>query len=178
MVKVFGHDIVDPTSQQIDRKKIAERIFGNRVLEKKLNYVTHKYIGWLLFKRILWRFIVGSKVVVLDAPLLIESGLYRICHIVALVTIPDDIQLVRLMHRDALDQTQANNRINAQMPTKDKLKYATHVIDNSGPIEEVPKKVAEVMLDIRKKNSWVSRELLCLLLLLSVTFVFRYFFGA
>jgi dephospho-CoA kinase len=73
--------------------------------------------------------------VILDVPLLIESGMDTGLSDIIVVYIPEPVQIQRLMGRDALTQSQALARIRSQMPIEEKKKRATIVIDNSGSLE-------------------------------------------
>jgi dephospho-CoA kinase len=79
-----------------------------------------------------------SAMIILDIPLLYESGSQRVLPIeeVIVVYIPRHMQLLRLMGRDGLSQEEAEKRIHAQMSIEDKRKLADIVIDNSGTPNE------------------------------------------
>lgn len=66
-----------------------------------------------------------EQFVVLDIPLLYESGLDYLVGKVLVVTVPADIQLKRLMERNSLTEEEAMSRITSQMPLADKAKKLT-----------------------------------------------------
>jgi len=89
-----------------------------------------------LLKHLTWHYLKGTDIVVIDAPLLIESKLYIICNIVAVVDVREDIQLERLLKRDVCLVVEAQARINSQFPREERKKYAQWIIDNSKSLEE------------------------------------------
>lgn len=86
-----------------------------------------------------------ERFVVLDIPLLYESGLDYLVGKVLVVTVPADIQLKRLMERNSLTEEEAMSRITSQMPLADKTKKADAVIDNSGSLEHTKHQLEEVL---------------------------------
>jgi dephospho-CoA kinase len=73
--------------------------------------------------------------VILDVPLLIESGMDSGLSDIIVVYVPESVQIQRLMTRDGVTQSQALARIRSQMPIEEKKKRATIVIDNCGSLE-------------------------------------------
>lgn len=83
---------------------------------------------------------VGTTHLILDAPLLIESGLYRVCHETIIVHASREKQLERLLRRNpSLTKEEATKRIDAQMPTQEKLKRVPNatLINNDGSESEL-----------------------------------------
>jgi Dephospho-CoA kinase len=79
-----------------------------------------------------------------DAAILIEANWDRFVDEVWVVYIPLELQLERLMERENIERDLALERINSQMPIEEKIKKADVVIDNSGNLEELEKKVLEL----------------------------------
>ena len=73
----------------------------------------------------------GEKIVILDAPTLIESKMNEDMDIVVLVVADSKTQVQRVKERDKLSNYDALNRINAQMPLEEKKNYANIIIDNN-----------------------------------------------
>ena len=74
----------------------------------------------------------GETCAVLDAPTLIESGAYKMVDEIWLVTVPQSVQLARLMARNGFTREEAQSRISSQMPQDEKARYAHVLIDNGG----------------------------------------------
>ena len=79
--------------------------------------------------------------IIVDAPLLFEVGLDRICDKVIVIYAKYHLQLSRLMRRDNLSKEEATKRIALQMPIEDKMKLADITIDNSGTLAELKKNI-------------------------------------
>lgn len=113
----------------LDRKKLGSYVFSDEKALDKLNSIIHP----LIINKTLE--IIGEhkneKLVFVDGALLIESGLYKHCDELLLVTADDDIRLERIIKRDKVSIDEAEKRMTAQMSEDEKKKYATHIIDNS-----------------------------------------------
>ena len=87
-----------------------------------------------------------SCVVLLDAPLLIEAGAYDSVDLIVVVTASNGTQIQRILERSQeqnrpLTETEAQARIDSQMPLSEKVKFADVVIENEGSYEELQKQV-------------------------------------
>ena len=109
----FGSDILNETGS-LNRTLLAQRAFATKEQTQKLNDVTHPWILkeiHMLMKQYQRQ---GVKTLVLDAPLLFESGLQHACHQTVSVLAPLKVRLSRIMERDGLTEEQALQRIHAQ----------------------------------------------------------------
>ncbi len=73
----------------------------------------------------------GEKIVIVDAPTLIETKLHEEMDYVVLVTADSSTQLQRIKARDKLSNNDALNRVNAQMTLEKKKDFANIIIDNN-----------------------------------------------
>ena len=89
--------------------------------------------------------------VVLDVPLLIESGLHKRCDSVILVTANIETRYARIMKRDGLSRREARARIAAQMPQWKKKRYADYIIENDTTEAELHLRVDELIGTLQKK---------------------------
>jgi len=131
LVAQFGRKILLPDGS-LDRKALAERIFGDPAAREALNRITHPAIAALAEKRLAELARQGARLVVYEAPLLFEAGAEKRVDAVLVVRIEESLQLARLMRRDGLSEAQARARVAAQMPQAEKVARADFVIDNSG----------------------------------------------
>ena len=74
----------------------------------------------------------GHRLALYEATLLVESGRWRDFDGLIVVTASTETQIARAMARDGLSRAQAEARLRAQLPTEEKVRVATHVIDNDG----------------------------------------------
>jgi dephospho-CoA kinase len=131
-------------NEELDRKALADRIFGNEAERKALNAITHPRIQQRVLERTAALHERGVDVVVYDAALLIENRLHEVMNGVILVVTTPEVELARLMKRDGLSEADARARIASQMPLDEKRKVSTWIIDNSGTIEETRAQVKKV----------------------------------
>src|SRR5271170_7840166 len=120
------------------------------------------YGGYLMVKSVLWEWLVnGRSVVVLDIPLLFESGLERFCGITVVVATEPELQLQRLLQRDArLSREDAQGRIASQWDINDKKKLADLVIENDSSKEALEQRVAAVVKQYLSRSriwTWILR---------------------
>jgi len=129
MVEAFGDGIL-AADGTLDRLAVAQLVFPNPELLKQLNAITHPAIGAEIRRRM--REHAGTdRVVVLDVPLLIESARYPITGI-AVVDVPVDVAVQRLVDLRGMDEADARARIARQATREERLAKADFVIDNSG----------------------------------------------
>ena len=149
IVKLFGNEILVNKGEtlvnaEIDRAKLGELVFSNKLLRNKLTKITSMYIMLEILKELYKVFyILKKKEVLLDAPILFESKyLQFICFPIILIYVTEEnIQIKRLKERNGLDEEQAINRIKSQMPIKAKIKKSDVLINNEGSIDELQSKI-------------------------------------
>lgn len=132
IVQAFGHDVLNPEGD-LDRAALGEKVFSNPQALERLNSLTHPVI-WAEMQRQVSQLEATHPLVVVMVPLLLENGRQDFVDEVWVVSLPRDMQKARLMARNQLSEAQAEARISAQMPLKDKLQLADRVIDNSGDL--------------------------------------------
>jgi dephospho-CoA kinase len=122
---------------RIDRKKLGRRVFGDPSERAVLNRLVHPAVQEEIRQQIVKARERDASVVVLDVPLLIEGGLYKIVDQVWVVYASPEQQVERVCARDGVSAETAQHRIAAQMPLKEKLGYADRVIDNQKGTEQL-----------------------------------------
>lgn len=134
IVSTFGSEILMPDNS-IDRKKLGNMVFHNKILRSRLENITHPRIKESVFQAICRAQMAGYNIIVLDVPLLIEAGWTDIVNEIWVVYVDETTQLSRLQRRNGLTIDEAIARVKSQMPLKNKLRYADVVIDNNGDVE-------------------------------------------
>ncbi|KKB74898.1 MULTISPECIES: dephospho-CoA kinase [Bacillus] len=129
----------------IDRKKLGELVFQNEDKRMQLNAIVHPEVRKTMIKERDEAIQAGERFVVLDIPLLYESGLEHLTDKVLVVWVPKELQLERLMKRNSLSEEEALNRIHAQLPLDEKRKKADAVIDNSGGLNDTENQLQELI---------------------------------
>jgi dephospho-CoA kinase len=130
VVREFGSEFV--RDGRIDRARLGELVFSDKDARLRLNAIVHPLVREWMAARTAEAAVRGARVVVQEVPLLFENGLERLYSSVALVYVPESVQLERLVVGRGLSEERARAMIAAQMPIEEKRRRAHHVIDNSG----------------------------------------------
>lgn len=141
----FGEDILFPDGT-LDRAKLASRAFSSRENEQVLNNITHPYILKIMLSE-MRGFIDRGISVILDAPLLFESGLDKICDFTVTVVCPESIRLQRLMKRDGIDERAVRERMNAQNKEDYHTSRSNFIIVNDGK-EDISAQVDRIISEV------------------------------
>jgi dephospho-CoA kinase len=144
IVARFGPEIVDAEGN-LDRKKLAARVFGDDEERRALNRITHPRIGKLLSDRADELAQRGEPLACYEVPLLFEAGLDAALRPIVVVDAPVDTQVERTVARDGGTEQEALARIRAQMPLEEKARRADHVIDNTGTLAALRARADEVL---------------------------------
>jgi dephospho-CoA kinase len=140
IVGEFGRSFID-SDGGLDRKALGRLVFNDPRELERLNRITHPLI-LAEIEKLLQIYRSGhEKVVVLDAPLLFETGLDKFVDEVWVVMVDHQTQVKRLMERDRLMEQDAKHRIRLQIPLEEKASRADRVIDNRGLPEETERQV-------------------------------------
>lgn len=144
IVEKFGPEILRE-DQTLDRKKLGQIVFSDPKRREQLNKITHPAIRAHMLKERDQYVQAKEKCVVLDIPLLFESKLMHFVEKIIVVYVDEEVQIRRLMNRDQFSEREAKQRIQAQMPLKEKRKQADAVIDNNGTIAESFRQLKETL---------------------------------
>lgn len=132
------------------RGEFRRREFGNHIFRfpkqrKKFEDIILPYINKEIFKAIDDYEKAGEKIVILDAPTLIENNLHTYMDYIIVVWVDNNTQIIRLKNRDRLSRDEAINRLNAQLSLDKKRDYAHIIIDNNGDLLKTKEQVDKVM---------------------------------
>ena len=144
----FGPGVLFPDGA-IDRQALADIVFGDAAKLALLNEITHPEI----FKRIAEKLEAArdrDAIVVLDAALLIETGLAQRVDVLVVTHSPREVQIERLAGK-GMSPEHAKARIDAQLPAEQRLAQADIVIENDGSLEELGKRVDELWEELRRR---------------------------
>jgi len=129
----------------LDREKLGKIVFADPEKLQKLNSLTHpEIIRIIMEERKRLAHAHPDDVIILDAPLLYETGLQQFVEKVIVVSASRENQMERLLKRNNISPEDAQNRINSQMPIEEKARRADFVIDGNSSISETLKQVKKV----------------------------------
>ncbi|WP_027365518.1 dephospho-CoA kinase [Desulfotruncus alcoholivorax] len=136
IINQFGTEVLNPDGT-LNRRKMAQIVFGNPEALARLNGIIHPEIRSVLLDIIsAYKEKADAPLLVIEVPLLFETGMNRLVDEAWLVTVEPEVQINRIISRDHASVEEAKNRIAAQMPQEAKIKLADRVIDNSNGMEE------------------------------------------
>jgi dephospho-CoA kinase len=150
VVEEFGPQLLREDGE-LDRPAMGALVFSDEEARKRLEAIVHP----LVFERIvaLEEEAPADAVVVHDIPLLAESGRAAApdrggFDAVVVVDAPEELQVERMVHARAWTEEEARARIAAQATREQRNAVATHLVENTGTIEDLRQRVAEVFDDL------------------------------
>ncbi len=146
IVATFGPGILK-SDGSLDRRALGRKVFTDPDLRRTLNRITHPRIIARIAELVDQARERGDRVVVIEAPLLIEAGMQDMVDEVWVVLVDEETQVERLMARERYPEAEAQGRVEAQLPLAEKLKFAHRVIDNRGSVEETRRAVEKLWRD-------------------------------
>lgn len=141
IVNQFGKEIILENGM-LNRPKLADIIYNNEEKRELLNKCTFKYIKAEIQKEI------GKykDIIVIDAPLLFEAGLEKVCNItIAVISDNKELQIKRIMQRDNIERKVAIDRLNAQKQNEFYIKNCDYIIKNNGNIEDLNNQIDTIL---------------------------------
>ncbi|MFN0123791.1 MAG: dephospho-CoA kinase [Blastocatellia bacterium] len=144
ILREFGPHVPDLAlaDGSINRAALGTYVFGYPERLRRLNAIVHPRVHEA---QAAWMAAVAARnpraIAVVDAALMIESGGYKKFEKLVVVHCDPAIQLERLMARNNLSREAARARIDSQMPTAEKLKFADYTIDTSGGFTDTRRQV-------------------------------------
>ena len=106
---------------------VAQEVFSNKEKLDKLNAIIHPYVQQDFLQ---WKQSQQAPYVIKEAAILFESGYYRDCDFIIMVTAPLEERIKRVMLRDKIDRETVEKRIKNQWNDEKKIELSTFVIEN------------------------------------------------
>jgi dephospho-CoA kinase len=127
----FGQEYLLPDGQ-LDRAALRKLVFADDAKRQTLESITHPRIRDELTRQMA---AAQSPYVVLSSPLLLESGQSEMVDLSVVVDVPEAVQIERTMARDQNDRALVEQIMAAQLDRATRISRADIVIDNSGSLE-------------------------------------------
>lgn len=154
LVEAFGPDILTEKGE-LNRPALAALVFAegaSPALHQTLNRITHRFILDGTRARLRQYKEEGKFAVLVDAPLLYESGFDGECHRVIAVIAPRDLRLARIMARDGIGTEAAAARFRAQKEDAFYTERADFVVYNDGDTEKLCRAAESILTKLREET--------------------------
>ncbi|HEY8481279.1 MAG TPA: dephospho-CoA kinase [Spirillospora sp.] len=138
VVEEFGEDVLLP-SGGLDREKVGRIVFADPDRLAALNAIVHPLVGERVQE--LMDAAPSDAIVVYDVPLLAENNLASMYDEVVVVDVPPEVQVERLVKRRGMSEEDARARMANQASREERRAVATHIIDNSGTLDDLKAQV-------------------------------------
>jgi dephospho-CoA kinase len=137
VAQAFGPQILTAAGQ-LDREKLAQRIFADGQAREQLDRRMHPPILRLLRAQIeaAQDDLPPGSVIAVEVPLLYETNMQDWFDLIVVVTASESTQIARLRARNGLSEAEARRRLAAQWPLKEKAARADIVLENEGALAE------------------------------------------
>lgn len=145
--KEFGEEFFDEDNK-LNRRLLGNYIFKNEDRRLKLEEIIIPYIKKEINKHIDLYSNLKERMCIVDAPILIESGLSKDMDLNILVWVDRETQIKRVIERDKMTEQEVMDRINSQMSLDEKKKYVDIIIDNRSSVEATEKQLEKVLTSI------------------------------
>lgn len=147
--ETFGEEFFD-NQGNLKRRELGNFIFMHEERRKALEGIIMPYIKKEIDLRFKTYEEAGEDICILDAPTLIEQGIYKYMHKNILIWVDRETQIERVMKRDNFTRKQVLDRTNSQMDLEEKKKYVDFVIDNSKDLISTINQINYIIAMIKK----------------------------
>ena len=141
VVRAFGEEVLDEEGR-LDRPALGRLVFADAAARRRLEGILHPLIRELGARREAEA--PPEAIVVHDIPLLVETGQEGLFDAVLVVDAPEEAQVERMTRLRGWTREDAETRLRAQASRERRRAAATHVVENTGTLEDLRERVTEV----------------------------------
>ena len=135
---------------RVDREELRKRVLGDPEALKVLNGIVHPLIGKSRAKVFEDAEAAGADMIIMDVPLIFETGGEKNMHAVIVVSAPAHVQRERVLAREGMTPERLDAILAQQVPDAEKRARADYVVDTSRGLEAAREQVAAIIADLRK----------------------------
>jgi dephospho-CoA kinase len=135
---------------KVDRNKLSARVVHDQAAMKQLEQIVHPMLGASRQKFFADAEAAGTPVVVVDVPLLFETGGEKRVDAVVVVTTSPESQRERVLARGTMDEARLDSILARQMPDAEKRKRADFIVDTSRGLEPVRDQIRDILAEVVK----------------------------
>ncbi|HEX6207442.1 MAG TPA: dephospho-CoA kinase [Actinomycetota bacterium] len=149
VLEVFGDEVEAPDGS-IDRRALADVVFGDPEARRALESITHPEVFRMLAEEVERRRDTGD-VVVFDAPLIVETGVDTAMDLLVVVAVAPETQVERVVAR-GMDRVEAEARIAAQASQEEREAKADVILRNEGDLRDLERQVDALWDRLRRES--------------------------
>ena len=149
VVERFGPNVMAPGGG-LDREALASIVFADQAARRDLEGIVHPEVR-RMFAEGCEEYRDSDRVVVLSAPLLVETGMHTAFDLLIVVSAPVATQIERLMRDRGMPERDVQARIDAQLPLEAKEEVADVIVHNEGTLEDLETQVDRVWWDLNAR---------------------------
>ena len=149
VVEAFGPE-VRAADGSLDREAVAAKVFADPAARKRLETITHPEV-FRLYHEEIERHRDTDRVVIFDAPLIVETGAADGFDLLVVVSASEDAQVHRLVEDRGMTERAARERIASQLPLEEKVRLADVVIHNDGAVEDLEPQVDRLWAQLERR---------------------------
>jgi len=135
---------------KVDREKLASTVLNDSAALARLEAIVHPLVSASTDKFLAQAQARGAKVVVLDVPLLFETGTDRRCDAVVVVSAPPEVQRRRAFDRPGMTEEKFAAILAKQMPDAEKRRRADFIVDSSKDFDHARAQVRDILRSVAK----------------------------
>ncbi|WP_433168614.1 dephospho-CoA kinase [Kribbella sp. CA-247076] len=148
VVRAFGDGVLTAAGE-LDRPAVGRIVFGDEAARRTLEAIIHPRVRARAAE--IEAAVPAGAVVVHDIPLLVETGQADAFDVVLVVDVPVDVQLERLTAQRGMAEAEAKQRMASQATREQRLAVAGLVVDNSGTLADLDRRIAEVWAELQRR---------------------------
>ena len=141
--RLYGEDFFNPDGT-LNRSRLAQLVFGNPDERRRLDALIHPLVAQKLQAQFADLERRGVELVMVEVPLLFETGREAAFDRVIVVAAPEALQIRRLRGRDRREEAEIRGILSAQWPVADKVARADYVVDNAGSRRNTARQVKNI----------------------------------
>lgn len=135
---------------KVDREELRKRVLGNPEALKVLNGIVHPIVGRARAAVFEEAEAAGADMVILDVPLIFETGGEKNMHKVIVVSAPAEMQRTRVLAREGMTPERLDAILAQQTPDAEKRARADYVVDTGNGLDVARAQVTKIIEDLRR----------------------------
>ena len=149
VVREFGKNVLG-NGDTIDRRKLAQLVFSNKKNIKRLEAIIHPAVIMKTIEKL--NRTPAGRIFVIDAPLILESGMHHLCDVLIFIDAESKTRLKRAQSAHGWNGEEVKRRQSFQKPLAVKKKAADFVVTNNGGIDGLRRQLQKIFRKVQGKK--------------------------